>query len=90
MAATKSKKLKHLYTPHKVHITGRVKELAQAGRRLHKQYLEEVRFMEQVDLLDVFHGEVKRCVEDTLAACKRLEEYINSVPDDPETGEYLK
>lgn len=75
----------HVYTPHKDALTRRTKELAQAARRLLKEYEEERRFMEHpsVGLVDVFEHEVKRCVEDTLSACARLQEYVGSVPDEP-------
>lgn len=76
----------HLYTPHKDALTSRNKELAQSARRLLKQWKTELEFMSlpevQLDEGGLDH-EVKRCVEDVVAACKRLQEFIDMTPDDP-------
>lgn len=75
----------HLYTPHKVALLQRARELKQAANRLLKQLKEEQSFMRdpKVKLEDVFEHEVKLAGETSIASCDRLIQYIDSVPDDP-------
>jgi len=76
----------HLYTPHKIALTMRNKELLQSARRLLKTWQHAFKFMSDPKVMlpeGGFDHEVKRCVEDVEAACKRLQEFIDMTPDDP-------